>query len=148
MIDKINKISFILLALLVILILPGIPATVHAYSVSGIIDFSYTDITNKSGNSKQTESYSVQHYSINVASYVLDPRLLRYSAGVGYMLYSSDKSNDTKSLTYSLTASLLPGKLVSAELFSLYLLSNKLLKIRELYSRTSLVPWCLVLFYQ
>ncbi len=118
MIDKFNKKSLLLFALLTILILPGIPSTVHAYSVSGVVEFSYADLTRRSGNSEYTESYSVQNYSINVGSYILDPRLLTYSASAGYMFYSSDIRNDAKNLTYSLTASLLPGKIFSANLYA------------------------------
>jgi len=87
-----------------------------AYSVSGIVDFSYTAYRSKIGNVTSSYQQFTEHIGANLSSFVYDPRVLNFNAGVGYAVIYNDKYPDSSTLTYDLGLNFFPGRMISGEL--------------------------------
>ena len=109
---------FKILWLLVLVLITTYPETAASYNVSGVVDFSYRGYeTSRDGKKITSNNFFVQHYELNLASPVWDPRFLRLNTGVGYTIIKSKYSDDSNLLTYDLRGSFFPGRAVSWDLF-------------------------------
>lgn len=118
MINKAIKITLCSIAIGFAGLLPGIVPGAFAYHVSGLVDFSYTDLTQKIGGKSIEDSYWVQNYHLNVGHHLIDPRVIRFNAGMAYSVLTSDTRPDTDTVSYSVSMNLLPGMIFSGSFYA------------------------------
>ncbi len=83
--------------------------TVHAYTVSGLVEFAYRDYETKVGQQKTSWSEFVQSYSISAETFVFDPRLVVVRGGIGYAITTHSGSANTDVLSYNVAADFFTG---------------------------------------
>lgn len=94
------------------------PTLAHAYTVSGVVDFTYTSYQIRTGNVTISNTTFNEHYQANVNGFIFDPRFLRLTAGVGYNRTHSKTNSDYNSMNYNVNASFFPGRMVSWDLYA------------------------------
>ena len=104
----------LLISLLAIFVL--VPAgRALAYTVSGVVEFSYRDYETKVGGIR-THDYSwTQNYSAALQDYLFDPRVMKFRTSIGYSVISKKSHPYSSGLTYDLAADFFPGMKVSAD---------------------------------
>jgi hypothetical protein len=106
---------FLNLSLLAALSVPGSDA--FAYSVSGVVDFSYLDNIVKQGNARTEDQSWTQNYQTSFQDYLLDRRAINYNVDLGYAVTTHKNSLDSRNLNYGLSTSFFPGMKVSGDAF-------------------------------
>ena len=94
------------------------------YNVSGVVEFSYRSYETKTGDAKYSSSQFSQNYRANISSFVLDPRLLLFDAGIGYMIVSPTNAPDYDLLNYNLNLHFFTGMKVSWDLYGSQTVNN------------------------
>ncbi len=92
----------------VALFMISLPGTAFAYSVSGLVEFSYRDYETKIGQQQTSWSEFVQNYRVSADTFVYDPRFLIVRGGVGYAINSRSGGEKTNTLSYDLTTFFFP----------------------------------------
>jgi len=88
-----------------------------AYTVSGLVEFTYSDNEYKIGSTKYSQQYFNQHYSANISNYIWDPRFLTFNGGVAYNILSYAHASDVTFLGYNLATTFFPERMFSVDLF-------------------------------
>ncbi|MHB8843536.1 MAG: hypothetical protein ACYC7L_02205 [Nitrospirota bacterium] len=109
-----NKTNFAALLLAVIFMTPTIA---FAYTISGVVDFTYSSYETRVGTRTTSSRSFTEHYNANIAGYVFDPRFLRLTGGIGYNRTHSSGA-DYDALSYNVRATFFPGRMVSWDLYA------------------------------
>lgn len=119
MIHKNYKISY--LTIFFSFVILAWPVLGEAYNVSGVVEFSYRNYETKIGNSRSSQSTFTQNYQANIQNYLFDPRVLQFSAGIGYAVYNTKQNStpgqDSSTLNYNLNASFFPQSKINGTVF-------------------------------
>src|SRR5574337_74576 len=88
-----------------------------AYNISGMVDLSYRGYETTSGNFKSSYHTWTESAQTSLSGHILDPRLMKFNAGVGYSVFTFSNGPDSRMLNYNVNASFFQGMKVSWDLF-------------------------------
>jgi hypothetical protein len=113
------KTYWFVITIALILVLSG-RGRAFAYYVSGTVEFTYRDLETRTGDVTSSDRVWTQSYGANMASYIMDPRIVRYNAGVRYNVSTDLRhhSQDSHSLDYDLSALFFPGMKFSGNAYA------------------------------
>ena len=94
------------------------------YKVSGIVEFTYRNYENKVGDQQYSNNQFQQTYRANLSSFLIDPRLLLFDAGIGYSIITPSNAPDYHMLNYDLNMRFFPGMKVSWDLHGSQTVNN------------------------
>jgi hypothetical protein len=109
-----NKFFVSLLAIFSTLCIAG---DSFAYTVNGLVAFSYSNYSHKVGDSKSSYSVLTENYQAQIAAPVFDPRFLRITAGAAVSRTHSNSIEQGDTLSYNANAAFFPGRPVSWFIF-------------------------------
>lgn len=112
-----NLIKYFILASGAFIFLQLFPEDAPAYTVSGLVEFSYRNYETKIGSVKTSSSDFVQNYQANISTFIWDPRFLQFNGGVGYQIHKRNDSADFDSLNYNANLAFFQGRMISWDFF-------------------------------
>ncbi len=94
-----------------------VPQMATAYNVSGVVDLSYRGYSTETGKNKSSYHAWTESFQTSLDGYFLDPRLMKFNAGVGYTVYTLSEGPGSRMLNYNVYTSFFPGMKVSWDLY-------------------------------